>query len=753
MIQVKSNESLRNVAKDSLVGIQLLTDSVFFGINGAGKTTVCEVLSRATTFDDKRKDNSEPILLYAFDDQWRRDKVGDFIEGGAAQGVTTVVLSDDAGDLEKKMRIAQEEWESARKDVAAKQEEEDDKSKSLEGIVEKVANGVREDLKEKCANLGGRQFQRREIRALLERGEASPLAQNEVQENIRIANSDDPGFLPDLPNLPDGWVFSDELWQKTAEKSSTAQTVAMAINDWVREGMNRHKVGDSCQFCGGEVSAQRLVSLENAIREVEAEAPALVKSELGECKSAISALKAFEVVLKGTNLDTSIYSSELSLQKAEVLLEVQAVLVQLDDSANILGDRVRDPYGLIQGDKPDVRFSALQAKYNDLQGSHDNVSAEIAKHSANKESAIVLLKKHCCAVDGAGWSEAKKARDDAAKAKQTAQEAERAAKKSLDKLKKQVSTTAATAEFLDKALCMILGDGNLRVSEGDTGEGYRITRQGEKAIAMSEGEKKLVSLLYFCAEFLAEDRKQSLKNSVVIFDDLGSELDEARLLAVDRFISGHFQNPKPASLVYFTHSHTYLKILQSRLSDKAVPKKNGEAPKAVFYEVYKDTFGCVEQSTRCRRWDNDAVRLTNDYWLSFYMVLRAFEDLQDGNPPELGTGNFCRKVLEGFTEFRAPNSDQFGSRIDTIVAQEKISMSPALSKIVNNLSHTDLNRSGGVLSRNEVELAVIQTLNFLQIVDPKHFRALLVKFRGKEGAKKLESDISLRIDRAIAIDL
>lgn len=48
MIQVEANESLRNVAKDSLKGIKLLNDSVFFGINGSGKTTVCEALSRAT---------------------------------------------------------------------------------------------------------------------------------------------------------------------------------------------------------------------------------------------------------------------------------------------------------------------------------------------------------------------------------------------------------------------------------------------------------------------------------------------------------------------------------------------------------------------------------------------------------------------------------------------------------------------------------------------------------------------------------
>ena len=106
------------------------------------------------------------------------------------------------------------------------------------------------------------------------------------------------------------------------------------------------------------------------------------------------------------------------------------------------------------------------------------------------------------------------------------------------------------------------------------------------------------------------------------------------------------------------------------------------------------------------------------------MVLRAFEGLLDNEVPELGTGNFCRKVLEGFSEFRAPGSELFGTRIDSILAKKNRVLSPALSKIVNGLSHTELSKTGGVLSRNEVELAVIQTLKLLQVVDPDHFRAL-----------------------------
>lgn len=126
------------------------------------------------------------------------------------------------------------------------------------------------------------------------------------------------------------------------------------------------------------------------------------------------------------------------------------------------------------------------------------------------------------------------------------------------------------------------------------------------------------------------------------------------------------------------------------------------------------------------------------------MVLRAFEDLQAGAVPTLGTGNFCRKVLEGFTEFRAPGDEQFGSRVDKILSEKGLSLSPALSKIVNGLSHSDLNKSGGVFSRNEVEHAVVQTFNLMRLVDEEHFLALLIKFRGKQDANSIENALQQR---------
>lgn len=747
MIEVEANKSVRNVAEDALAGVRLLTDSVFFGVNGAGKSTVCEVLSQAATLRHSRLDAEGPLHVFAFDDKWRKDKVGDFVEGGTAEGVTTVKLNDGASGLEEKIREAQSEWEAVRSDVKAKTLLEKSAKDRQNAIVDDVAEGIRKTLEKECPSLSGQRFKRPAIRALLEEGDSTVLSQSEVEEKLVIAASQAPGFLPQLPSPPREWSFTDHLWQEVTAEPSASQTVVLIINDWVREGIEVHEAGDSCQFCTGTVTTERMEALKSAVRQAEEEASSLIKSELAECRSVSLTLRKFKDALEATDLSASIYGTDLQPKKAEALLEIGPVLDGLKASEDLLEERVKNPRLSIQGEKPEINFSKLQGKCSSLKESHSKATEKIAQHSQNQEMAVNQLKRHCCATDGSGWSSAAIALEEAERKTAAAIRAEKFAKDNLDDLKRQVSTTADTAEFLDNSLGLILGEKTLRVSEGSLGEGYRITRHDQRADGMSEGEKKLVSLLYFCAEFLAENRKQLLKNSVIIFDDLGSELDEPRLLAVDRFISNHFQNPKPAALLYFTHSHAYLKILQSRLGGRAVEnKRNGQVvpPKAVFYEVYKDSFSGRKQSTLCRQWDDEAIKLTNDYWLSFYMVLRAFEDLQSGAVPTLGTGNFCRKVLEGFTEFRAPGDEQFGSRIDKILSEKGLSLSPALSKVVNGLSHSDLNKSGGVFSRNEVEHAVVQTLNLMRLVDEEHFLALLIKFRGKQDASSIENALQQR---------
>lgn len=743
MIRIKENQSLRNVAENSLTAVTLLNDSVFFGINGAGKSTVCEVLSRAATLENDQSAEEQPLKVFAFDEKWRKDKVGEFVEGGSAPGVTTVNLNDGAAELEEQIKVAREAcvtaevtWKNNKQSLKTAEYDRDE-------IVDKVFRGERKALEPKCSSLAGTKFNRKSIRSMLEKGNYEVMSSTELDEQLRIANSQAPGMIPQLSTLPELWSFSDALWDEVTSTNPATQSVSIVVNDWVREGLKIHKPGDTCQFCEGLVKAERIDALKSAIKHAEEQASSFVKEELEKCQRASSSLSALKNTLEDANFDASIYSLGLRAKSNEVIIAVDQVLGALKESEQLLESRLKDPYLPIEAAHPKINNTELEGKYDSLKKAHAEAVQKVEYHSANQKQAIQQLKEHCCAKDGTEWKAAEEKVRNAQDAVNQADETLREMQNRLNELQKKVSTTADTAQFLDTNLALILGEHSLRVEEGSVGEGYRITRFDQRAEAMSEGEKKLVSLLYFCAEFLTEERKNSMTNTVVFFDDLGSELDEARLLVIDRFISTHFSNPKPAAIVYFTHSHTYLKILQSRLGQRALAPKDdkGDSPKSIFYEVYKDNFSGERQTTRCRKWDDKAVLLTNDYWLSFYMVLQAFESLLEGDAPAWCTGNFCRKVLEGFLEFRAPADKNFGAGLDTILAKTKINLSPALSKIVNSLSHTNLGQSGGVLTRNEVEQAVVQTLQLLHAVDPNHFNGLLIKFRGKKMQKALETKL------------
>ncbi|MEJ5919096.1 AAA family ATPase [Corynebacterium sp. H78] len=749
MIKVKANDSVRNLADNALVGITLAKDSVFFGINGSGKSTVCEVLSTASKLEQLEPNNRGELIVYAFDEKWRKAKVGDFVEGGSAKGVTTVRLNEGAGELDEQIKKAKAALEKAEAEEKREGERLEQAQEKLDGVIEKVFKGFRKELEGRCSDLNGRRFNRAAIRRVLESVDCKELSEEEIDKRISLVSADGPGYIPDLPSIPEYWEFTDGLWEEIANIHPRIHKLSILLNDWVREGRKNHESGEKCQFCGAIVTDERLDAIDRAIRQAESEASLVVRDELDLVSAATENWRNFKSALEQADFSQSAYGEKLTTIKFEVLYELSSFIDALEGASRLLDEQVRNSQEILEAEKPSVDPAELREVIGTLYRVHSEINKQASKHSDNQELALDELKQHCCAKDGSGWSSADGEFKAAKSEHDTAQRNSIYAKKELADLKKKVSTTAFTAKFLDNNLGMIMGEKTLRVEQGEEGEGYRITRHSLKADGLSEGEKKLISLLYFCAEFLADERRERLANSIVMFDDLGSELDEARLMAVDRFISNHFTDPKPAALVYFTHSHSYLRILQSRLSKNVIGKnKNGclEAPKAKFFEIYKDSFSDERQNTRWREWPPEQARLTNDYWLSFYVVLKAFEDLRRDVPPALSTGNFCRKVLEGFTEFKEPCNDSFGSRIESILAKKEILLSPAVSKIVNELSHSQLSKAGGVLSRNETELAIVQTLNFMYQVDDEHLDKLLRRFRNAQQVEDLIRDLSRRVD-------
>lgn len=180
--------------------------------------------------------------------------------------------------------------------------------------------------------------------------------------------------------------------------------------------------------------------------------------------------------------------------------------------------------------------------------------------------------------------------------------------------------------------------------------------------------------------------------------------------------------------------------MKSRAKGRTEGSKTTSAS-AAFYEIYKEMYSGLNETTKVEPWDLEALELTSDYALSFFLTLKNIKKVFNGEPVSYGTGNYCRKVLEGFTEFKSPQQDQFGSRLDAICTASDISISPSLSRLVNHLSHSNLDQQSGVLSRQETQDGLIQTLLFVHEIDNDHFDKMIRKFFNRAESADLRSKI------------
>lgn len=725
MLKLNNNLEFRNVEKNALKNLELFRNSVFFGINGTGKSTIGRILAQSELCSFKDA-NGQPVnpTVHLFNDDWIENNVGEFVAGGASKGVYTVRIVKDVQEIESQI----EEQNGLLKEAEQKLENLATTLKNIEeeeqSILNEVANGERQRLAARCNELSSRKFNRTKIKSLLDEGGCELLASDEVERRLGIATAESPGMLPTLGEPPrimglEAYV-SEEL-----TKSNHSTDVGLIINSWVKEGMATHEPGDQCGLCGNVVTAERLEKLKQQIEANETATSTVITEAKTDFQNEQDLVKKYLNKIDANQFSDALYSRVFEESRVKLEASLKRYQSYLKEVTDLIQSRIDSGIPLKGDSLPKLNLETLEEEFKEFRTCYDDAVEQTRSHNRNCEESLSALRSHCCASVQRRWTELATQRQTTSQEQETQRKNSDDARAALKALQGSVeeSTTEDVARFLDTKLQAILGDDVLRISVADDKKGYKVERRGNTAGDMSGGERKLIALLYFCGEFLAEDRKEDAKNSVVIFDDIGSELDDGRLLSIDRFISGHFGELTPLSVVYLTHSHAYLRILLNRLRKNT--KTNGSGrPKAVFYEVYKSLNPEKTKNTQVRSWDKDAINLTNDYWLAFFIVLRDFRQMIDGNPPSLGVGNFCRKVLEGFTEFRSPTNELFGSRLDELAKKFK-EVKPEISKLVNDLSHTTLDRNAGVLSRNEAEVAVRSTLGIVRCCDEEHFHAIL----------------------------
>ncbi len=308
----------------------------------------------------------------------------------------------------------------------------------------------------------------------------------------------------------------------------------------------------------------------------------------------------------------------------------------------------------------------------------------------------------------------------------------------IEILRTKISDERQGAELVNKYLAHYFGHDSLKLeafkSDEDQKFKFKITRNGQPAYNMSEGECSLVSFCYFIAKLQDTDTKG--KTPVIYIDDPISSLDSNHIFFIFSLIESEIAAPLLNSdgeplldnagkktysyeqLFISTHNLEFLKLLQ-KLSR---PKNSYRS-----FLVVKDS-------------DGSQIRLMPSYLSNYitefnYLFEQIYicvdnNNINDNFHAFYSFGNNLRKFLEAFLFYKYPFSESsqqdYNTRVRMFFNTDETE-SPLVQRITNEFSHL-----GSYVDRGErpVDSAEISTLarfvmEKIKASDPEQFKCLL----------------------------
>lgn len=208
----------------------------------------------------------------------------------------------------------------------------------------------------------------------------------------------------------------------------------------------------------------------------------------------------------------------------------------------------------------------------------------------------------------------------------------------IDLVERDIVSPRQAADELNYDIGQYLGHDELSLQVEATG--YRITRNGQDADELSEGEQTAIALLYFLKSLT--DKDFDLSRGIVVLDDPVSSLDANALFGAFGFIQARTQDA--AQLFVLTHNFTFFRQVRRwfRRCD------------ASFYML-----DCVQnENQRCasiRPLDPLLKKYESEY---HYLFSKVYREAQASPPDGLEScyylPNVARRLLEAFLAFRHP---------------------------------------------------------------------------------------------------
>ncbi len=523
-----------------------------------------------------------------------------------------------------------------------------------------------------------------------------------------------------LPDLADHVSRVNSLLARTATSQVIEDLRSQPeVADWVQRGVELHDArgAEQCLYCDQKLPSDRIASLklhfDNALLQLQSQIRA-AKHEIEAERTRVASLKVIDSARLHEALtqewETAV--EDFQEEKKTTIGELDRLVASLTTKLSHLFEPL-DPLHPIQ----DVKSVSVTAM-NKIVERHNGICANEDKE---KEEARRRLELHYVSRSSHEFS--RHERRIVIKQSKEAGCVDKVKRLNEDivALETEIIEHRRPASELNVELTAYLGHSELQFEVSDTG--YAVSRSGNPAEGLSDGEKSSIALLYFLKTL--EHKDFDKEKGVVVLDDPVSSLDAQSLYMAMGFVKDRLKDV--GQLIVLTHNWGCFRFVKDWFdAENRIARRDRRDQPCGFYML-----DCRSANQRRRgalkRLDPLLDRYKTEYHFLFARVHEVATGDSDGGLTEyVAMPNLARRLLEAFFAFASPGSEgDFASTLGN--CEFEPAKKTAIQRFLNLESHGDgMGESRRDLSQLAQTPAIMEDiLALIRSENEKHFDRMI----------------------------
>jgi wobble nucleotide-excising tRNase len=497
---------------------------------------------------------------------------------------------------------------------------------------------------------------------------------------------------------------------------------------WVKQGLPLH-MGKAkpitCEFCRNEVTPQRLSELEAHFNDEYEKFLTGLDAERDKFLALVKIIKEAKIPSKSELFDhlaTGYETAQAELRDADA--SVIDYLQSLAAALVLKRDKLFEKLAL--GPLLVGKLSDVDELAREKRAVLDGIIARHNEHGTNLPGAVTAARKKLeaglAAEAHTEFTKLKTSDADEATRVSAGLAALAALRSRAVELERSLIEHLRPAAELNDELRAFLGRAELSFEALATG--YTITRGGQPARDLSEGERTAIAFLYFLK--VLQDRAFPLDEGVVVVDDPVSSLDANALFCA--FGCLRERTEPAAQLFVLTHSFAFFRQVKNwfhHLPGQGSPKP--EKHSARFF-MLSAIYGVSGRALVLSRLDRLLEGFESEY---HFLFSRVYAEANRPAPAVqleeyYSLPNLARRLLESFLAFRYPAvQGELMNKLKLIVFSEQKKL--RILRFLHTYSHGDqiAEPAHDLTLLAEAPHVLLELLELMKAEDEKHYSAMV----------------------------